>query len=149
MAKRSVNIDELKKEKGSDKNDFKDHTDPKYIGPGTWNTIHRYAYKSRLPSEQKNFIIFMKEICNGFPCTVCRGHCTEYIKNNPMEEYVDVSIKIDDENVVLGLFIWSWKFHNAVNSRLKKSIMSWDTAYNLYSEKENLVCSSSCSESKK
>jgi len=149
MAKKTININELKKEKGSGKSEFKDNTDPKYIGPGTWNTIHRYAYKSRLPSEQKNFINFMKEICSGFPCTVCRGHCVEYIKNNPMEDYIDVSVDILGEKIILGLFIWSWKFHNAVNARLKKPVMSWDTAYNLYSDKEGLICSSSCTESEK
>lgn len=149
MERRTINISELKKEKGSGKEEFKDYTDPKYIGPGTWNTIHRYAFIVRLPSEQKNFIKFMKDICSGFPCTVCRGHCTEYIKNNPMEQYIDVGININGETVILGLFIWSWKFHNAVNARLKKPIMSWDTAYNLYSNTENLVCSSSCTESEK
>jgi hypothetical protein len=47
----------------------------------------------------------------------------------------------------LGLFIWTWKFHNAVNTRLRKPVMSWDTAYSLYSELQNnnnLVCSKTC-----
>jgi hypothetical protein len=149
MLKKTIDINELKKEKGGTLKDFKDHTDPKYIGPGTWNIMHRYAFKSRTSVEQKTFINFMKELCSGFPCEVCRGHCKEYIMNNPMESYVDKTINVDGENIVLGLFIWTWKFHNAVNARLKKSVMSWDTAYNLYSDNDSLVCSSSCSESEK
>ena len=126
--------------------DYKDHTDPKYIGPGTWNLIHRHAFKARTHEQQLIFIEYMKETCYGFPCTVCKGHCTEYIKNHPMEDYLDVPFEINGEKHPLGLFVWSWKFHNAVNTRIGKISMSWDTAYNLYSETESLVCSKSCLE---
>lgn len=95
-------------------------------------------------ADQLLFIEFMKDICYGFPCTVCKGHCTEYIKNHPMEEYLDVLVDIKGEKIPLGMFIWAWKFHNAVNSRIKKPIMSWDTVYNLYSQTETLVCSKNC-----
>lgn len=125
-------------------NDFRDNTDPKYIGPGTWNVIHRKAFKARSHADQLLFIQFMKDVCYGFPCTVCKGHCTEYIKNHPMEEYLDVVVDIKDEKIALGMFIWAWKFHNAVNARIKNPIMSWDTAYNLYSQTESLVCSKNC-----
>ena len=126
--------------------DYKDHTDPKYVGPGTWNVIHRRAYNATTTKLQIIFIEFMKDICYGFPCVVCKDHCTEYIKNHPMEEYTGVSININGKPVLLGLFIWTWKFHNAVNARLKKPIMSWNTAYNLYSTTEVLVCSKNCLE---
>lgn len=146
--KKFINIKDLVGEPGAVGvlSDYKDHTDPKYIGPGTWNSIHRYAYKAKSRSQQEGFINFMVEICQGFPCTVCRGHCTEYIKNHPMEEYLDVLVEINGEKMALGLFVWSWKFHNAVNARIKKPLMSWDTAYNLYSETESLVCSKNCLE---
>ena len=123
---------------------FHDNTDPKYIGPGVWNMIHKRAFKARSISEQKDFIKFMNETCNEFPCTVCRGHCQEYIKNNPLTDYLDTSIDIDGVSMKLGMFLWSWKFHNAVNHRLSKPVMSWDTAYNLYSDSESLVCSKAC-----
>lgn len=127
---------------------FKDHTDPMYIGPGSWNIIHRRAWMARNPKNQKEFIEFMTDICHHFPCMVCRGHCSEYIENHPMEEYLGVMVKItDDEKLPLGMFIWTWKFHNAVNTRLQKPIMSWDTAYSLYSDSNNLVCSKTCLES--
>lgn len=125
---------------------YKDHTDPKYTGPGTWNMLHRLAFKARDSPSQLNYIAVMKETCYGFNCVVCRGHCTEYIKNHPLEEYLGTKITVEGKNLDLGMFVWTWKFHNAVNARLQKPIMSWVTAYNLYSETQNLVCSKSCLE---
>lgn len=125
---------------------FKDHTDPKYVGPGTWNVIHRLSFKARTPEQQRRFIDEMKEICYGFPCNVCMGHCTEYIKNHPIEDYLGTLVDINGEKMALGIFVWTWKFHNAVNKRISKPIMSWDTAYNLYSDSENLICSKNCLE---
>lgn len=124
--------------------DYHDNTDPKYIGPGIWNFIHKFAFKARTKAEQLAFVKLMKETCQNFPCFTCRGHCTEYIKNHPLEEYVGVLVVINNQRLPLGLFVWTWKFHNAVNARINKPIMSWETAYNLYSEKENLVCSKNC-----
>ena len=124
-------------------NNFKDITNPEYVGPGSWNIIHRLSFKAQSKEKQLYFIEFMKELCQGFPCNVCRGHCIEYIKNHPMEEYLGVTIEINNQPVHLGMFIWAWKFHNSVNKRLNKPIMSWDTAYNFYSQSD-LVCSSHC-----
>jgi hypothetical protein len=146
--KKSIQIKDLLSEPGATGilSDYKDHTDPKYIGPGTWNVLHKRAFKARTHEQQLEFIEFMKDICYGFPCFVCKGHCTEHIKNHPMEEYLDVLVDINGERIPLGLFIWTWKFHNAVNARINKPIMSWETAYNLYSESEPLVCSKNCLE---
>jgi hypothetical protein len=125
---------------------YKDNTDPKYIGPGTWNTIHLLASQARTKAQQTRFIAEMKSICTNFPCPVCRGHCGDYIRTHPMEEYLDLKVQVGSEKLNIGMFVWSWKFHNAVNARLKKPIMSWDTAYNLYMGEGSLVCSASCSE---
>jgi len=147
--KRSIRQSQLIQEKDATATiqQFKDHTDPKYIGPGTWDTIHRLAFKAHTKKSQLGFIESMKEICYGFGCKVCRGHCSEYIKNHPMEEYIGMQVDVDGQDIELGMFVWTWKFHNAVNARLKKPIMSWLTAYNLYSESDSLVCSKSCLES--
>lgn len=147
-SKQVINVNSLIAEPGATAGilDFKDPTDPKYIGPGTWNVIHRFAFRARTHNEQLQFIREMKETCYGFPCSVCKNHCTEYIKNHPMDEYLNVLVDINGQKLPLGMFVWTWKFHNAVNARLKKPIMSWDTAYNLYSETESLVCSKNCLE---
>lgn len=145
---KSIRVDELLAEPDANGviSDYKDHTDPKYSGPGTWNVIHRLAYKAQTIELQNKFIEEMKEICYGFPCNLCRGHCTEYIKNHPLEEYLGILIEIHGENMMLGMFVWAWKFHNAVNKRINKPIMNWDTAFNLYSQTESLICSKQCTE---
>lgn len=146
--KKPIDLNKLIHEPGASGilSDYKDYTDPKYTGPGTWNVIHRTAFNAQTHDQQLEFIKLMKLICNGFPCKICKGHCTEYIATHPMEEYLDVVIEIEGKKLPLGLFIWSWKFHNAVNARLSKPIMTWDTAYNLFSDTENLVCSKHCME---
>lgn len=147
-SKNIIRVKELTEEPGAIAviTDFKDRTDPKYIGPGTWSVIHTLAYKARNIEKQRDFIYFMKEICESFPCVVCKGHCKEYINNHPIEDYLGILVDINGEKFMIGMFVWAWKFHNAVNVRIKKPIMSWDTAYNLYSEQEPLVCSKSCLE---
>lgn len=126
--------------------DFRDRSDPEYTGPGAWSVIHVLAYNARNKEKQQQFMASMREICGKFPCINCRYHCGEYIRNHPMEDYLDLNMNGEK----LGLFVWSWKFHNCVNARLKKPIMSWDTAYNMYLEEdvENNTCSTSCSKSK-
>lgn len=126
--------------------EYKDRTDPKYIGPGTWNVIHTMAYDAKTTIKKNNFIEFMKEIISKkFPCPVCREHCVEYIRDHPLEEYLDVTTN----ETSTGLFLWTWKFHNAVNARLDKPIMDWNTAVNLYGNSESLICSAACASSAK
>lgn len=143
-----VDGEKLRREAGALLDEFKDQTDPTYVGPGTWNVIHRLAFAATTKDQQEEFINTMTKICSGFPCGVCRGHCTEYLELNPMREYLGIKIMMDDKELELGLFLWTWKFHNAVNFRIGKPIMSWDTAYNLYSDSESLVCSSVCAGTK-
>lgn len=145
-----IDIKKLEEEIGASGilTDYKDHTDPAYIGPGTWNVIHRYAFKAVTPATQKSFIEFMKEVCYTFPCINCRYHCTEYLKIHPIEEYLDVMVTITDgKDKNLGVFIWTWIFHNAVNARLGKAIMNWNTVYSIYSNSEPGVCSQTCTNS--
>lgn len=145
---RPITLKELTSEQGAIalRKDFQDHTDPKYVGPGTWNVIHRLAINAVTPELQSCFIKSMNDICNGFPCHICKGHCQEYIKNHPMETYLGISVDVDGKKKPLGIFIWTWRFHNAVNTRLQKPIMSWETVYTLYTEGESILCSKNCLE---
>lgn len=133
-----------------------DFTNVSRYGPGFWATIHMLAFNANTKSEQKQFIKTMNIIAHQFPCRNCSNHAKEYIKNNPMEDYIS-----DDH---LSMFKWAWKFHNAVNTRLNKEIMSYDMALHIYTQfkiadqmGENLVfaktkgetksvCSKECSE---
>lgn len=130
----------------------KNNTNPKYIGPGTWNVIHTLAYNAKTKEDKECFIKQMNLICKQFPCETCRGHCKQYIKENPMEDYLNVVT----EGKKLGLFTWTWKFHNAVNFRIGKPNLSWEMALHIYSQykvnhtekeiKSGGVCSLECSD---
>ncbi|MEM2986862.1 MAG: Erv1/Alr family FAD-linked sulfhydryl oxidase [Nitrososphaerota archaeon] len=116
--------------------------DPKYIGPGTWSVIHRLAYHARTLDQQLRFIQVMKDICQWFPCESCREHCLKYIKENPMENYLNLMVKVNGEFLPIPMFLWTWEFHNNVNRKLSKEILSWKVACKIYSELEcNDVCS--------
>lgn len=123
----------------------KNNTNPKYIGPGTWNVIHTLAYNATTKSSKEAFMKHMSIICKQFPCETCRGHCKEYLKENPMIDYLDVVT----EGKPVGLFTWTWQFHNAVNFRIGKPLMTWDMALHIYEQFKNQTdgqCSRDCSD---
>lgn len=125
----------------------KDITNPLYVGPGVWFIIHKWAINCKNTEDRKRFCRTMKKICDDFPCINCSNHCKDYMEKHPIESYIDVKMKIDGVEQDVGLFFWTWKFHNAVNERLKKDTISLEKAYRLYTVKPN-VCSIECMKSK-
>lgn len=124
------------------KSQFKDNTDPAYVGPGIWFQLHSRSFRANDRDKQLEMIGEIRDICNGFPCHVCSDHCRKYIQEHPPEEYLDIYV----DNMNLGIFVWVYLFHNAVNARINKPIMSWDTAFDLYNitEEKKDMCSKSC-----
>lgn len=108
-------------------------------GPGMWYNIHikgKYAIDEKSINEYIDYLYF---ILPKLPCDICKDHATDYIKNNPPEKYKNMKNK---DGVNIGMFKWSWTFHNAVNSRLKNPIIDYYTAMNMY---EDLgICTGSC-----
>lgn len=123
---------------------MKDISDPTYLGPGKWHSMHIEATNATDDESQKVFCKNVRITCETFPCNKCKGHCENYIKNNPPEKFIGVKIEVDGVMQNLGLSIWSWTFHNCVNYRLKKKIMDWDTYFGMYI-KTSQNCSTSCS----
>lgn len=123
---------------------FDDVTDPKLSGPPVWYIIHSTAFASRDRESTERFICTMKNICNNFPCKHCKGHCQDYINKHPIEKEPESSY----DGKKTTMFMWSWKFHNAVNQRLNKPIINFETAYKLYdtSNPDNAICSKNCEE---
>jgi len=124
----------------SDEN-LKKLTNPQSFGPGAWLTIHIMAYHAISESEKKAFEKNMKHICDGLKCHTCQDHCKEYLKNNPIRDYWNVKNR---EGKQIGMFKWSWTFHNAVNTRLGKPVLDFNTAYHLYSDAPDMVCTADC-----
>lgn len=120
-----------------------EHTNPKYIGPGTWNVMHTLAYNARTKSQQQAFCDTVHTLIYQFPCEVCRQHAINYLKQYPITDYL---------NDKMGMFVWTWKFHNRVNFRINKQPMSYEMAEHIYSKLaestiNHEVCTKECSDS--
>ena len=114
--------------------------DPKYVGPGTWFTIHLKGRHANSPTKKREFTEFMWMIANDFKCKVCAEHCRKYLEDHPIANYYDVRSPSGEE---IGCFKWAWMFHNDVNSRLGKPIVDWNTAYGMYFT-DSSVCEIGC-----
>lgn len=108
-------------------------------GPGTWRVIHTQAIRAKTSEKKKAFNELMNDISHDFGCIKCRSHAQTYISQNPISDYYNV---INDKGEDIGMFKWSWVFHNTVNKRLGKSIIDFDTAYSLYTN--NKGCNKYC-----
>ena len=101
----------------------------KIIGPGIWFFIHSLALSSTSIDDQNFFKIIIYKIINGLPCKRCKNHGLIFWEKNPIENYYNIT---DKEKGKIGLFKWSWEFHEAANKGLKKKGLSFDKAYQLY-----------------
>lgn len=124
------------------KSQYKDNTDPAYIGSGYWIYLHSKSMRATTKNLQLEMIRDIRDICDNFPCHTCREHAQAYLKLHPPEEYLGV--QVDGMNI--GIFVWVWLFHNSVNARINKPIMSWDTAFDLYNitEDKKEMCGIAC-----
>lgn len=121
--------------------------DPDVIGPGVWLSIHLMAMDANTIEKKVAFRDFMYLLSEKFPCEKCRRHIVRYLSVHPIESYYDI---IADDGTDIGMFKYSWIFHNAVNTRLGKPYVDWETALRLYSTDTDLkVCKSSCKQSQK
>lgn len=118
-------------------------TDPAIIGPGAWYIIHLKAKFAVTKSKKDDFIEFMDILSVEFPCKKCRNHIRKYIDSHPIKDFYNLKNNDGEE---IGMFKWSWMFHNAVNTRLGKPYVDWDTAWNMYDSDDNHVCNQSCDE---
>lgn len=87
-------------------------------GNGTWFTIHLMARWANTKETVAYFNLWIKYLAGKLPCAECSKHAQEYIAANPPEE--------EDP------FVWAWKFHNAVNRRLSKPELEYNTVRDLY-----------------
>jgi len=109
-------------------------SDSNIWGPGVWWNIHILAMRANTPDRINEYIDYIEFILPKLPCDTCRNHATEYLRQNPINEFI---------NIKDGMFRWSWIFHNAVNARLgEKQIVNYYTAINIYTNSD--VCIGSC-----
>lgn len=97
----------------------------RFLSPGIWHAIHETSLKD--PSLSAMLI---KYYSLNFFCDHCRGHMNEHIQKNPIDRYRG------------SLFHWTVDFHNSVNKRLGKKIMTYEEALSIYSREGSEGCSS-------
>lgn len=106
----------------------KSSNDPKKWGPPFWYILHNGAFHypenaSKLYIERmKNFILGIPVM---LPCEKCKNHATVFIEQHKS--------KLND--ICSGresLFNFFVDFHNKVNARYDKPVLSYEEAYNIY-----------------
>lgn len=107
-----------------------DDTDPTKFGPGMWISIHTLALRANTQEKKKEYVEEVISLVESIKCGECHGHATEYLKKNPIEKYFNV--KDVKSGAEIGCFKWSWVFHNAVNKRLGKKELDFNTALMKY-----------------
>lgn len=135
MFKTRYETQELVKRGGEGIDKFRNIYDPVYIGPGVWYLLHREA----LEMEPDSYIKMVEDLAKKFFCEICEIHFKKYLEINPPRKYKNVYVGSEK----LGLFLWSWQFHNEVNLRIGKPQMSWQAALSLY-QKNGQECEQSC-----
>lgn len=114
----------------------KNITDSTVFGPGMWYSIH----SSAIFMDESCFIKYIKTLIPKIPCMICREHAEKYLQNHPIEQYIGIK---NESQQLIGMFKWTWIFHNDVNYRLKKNIINYNTAYSMYANNSE-VCSLTC-----
>lgn len=87
---------------------------PTVWGPFFWHTIHIVALgypKSPTYTDKKCAKEFYESLAFLLPCTICRQHYREYLKNNPLTPFLDSK---------KDLLKWTIDNHNSVNKMLGK-----------------------------
>ena len=117
-------------------------SDPTVVGPGTWWITHMKA-KDAINDEKINeFIDHMNFLAKNFSCKNCRKHINQYMETHPFEDLKNLR---NDDGELIGMFKWTWLFHNAVNTRIHKPYVEWETAVEMFYE-ETEICSKNCEE---
>ena len=114
-------------------------SNPATFGPGIWYVIHLKAKNAKDESAKIQFKNFLEDVIQNLPCSTCQQHATTYYQSNPLKDYWYVK----ENGEEIGLFKWTWNFHNTVNNRLKKPYVNWENAKMLF-DTESGVCTSDC-----
>jgi FAD-linked sulfhydryl oxidase len=95
-------------------------------GPRAWHWLHSKSVDyPENPSRQQKLSMLAEfwGFVQTLPCPTCRSHATIYARSFP-----------PDLSGSRGFQIWAWRFHNAVNQRLGKPLMSAEKYQQTYRE---------------
>lgn len=104
---------------------------------GIWFCIHLFAIVSITPELISSYMTYIQTLAESFKCNKCKKHFIYYITNNPMNKYANMT---DSTGRNIGMFYWSWEFHNAVNKYLGKYQPTFEEAFNYFIEGNSGIC---------
>jgi hypothetical protein len=107
------------------------------IGPGIWFKIHTDGIAAITQSLKESFIVNINALCDGFKCKHCQPHFRKYINEHPIENYFNIKNK---KGIDIGIFQWTWEFHNAVNLRLGKHQPTLEESYEYFTNNTIGAC---------
>lgn len=99
---------------------------PEHIGPGYWDAIHTWAYvhdTSTISGAREQFIDnLVRGTAAHFKCLHCRAHALEYMtQTDPIRNILKLpKTGPDGVKPLMICSAWAYRFHEAVNERLKK-----------------------------
>jgi hypothetical protein len=106
-------------------------------GPSLWRVLHSLSFsiEDGNKNDRKNFLDVLESLRSLLPCEDCRQHFCAYMKENNPNEAADLAV-------------WTFDFHNAVNTRLGKPQYGFNDVSKLYMENHcDMKCASSRSAS--
>ena len=109
-----------------------------YLGPGIWYTIHQQALLTKWDDRDSYFRLVV-EIVDTLPCEKCRLDSVEYVEWRLIDDSYQNRYQnmFDSEGRYIGIFVWSYQFHNYVNRKLHKSVLSLESALEKYIMPDN------------
>jgi hypothetical protein len=107
--------------------------DPQVFGPGTWIVTHVLGLVSDESNDQQFYSLYIFRMVHALPCRKCRRHAVKYVDKFPVPTSKNEG----------SLFEWSVNFHNAVNKRLRKVLMTLDQAREIYRNTEVILSNES------
>jgi hypothetical protein len=103
-----------------------DHLNLLVYGPIFWKIIHGLTLQTD-KANVDDYISFINNLGEIFPCPACRVHYLEYLNS--------VKGRFDNyRRSNLELFLWSWNFHDDVNQRINKKSIDYSCALRYYQE---------------
>jgi hypothetical protein len=83
------------------------------------------------------YIRYVKDTIEDLPCDDCKQHAKAYLRENPMENFINV--KDERSGAAVGMSKYMFMFHNHVNRRTGKKEITWATYLTLYYDEESIT----------
>lgn len=109
-------------------------SNPEKVGTGVWFVLHLKSRHANDDSTIQSFLNDFELVIQNFPCLKCRKHMMEYVRDHNPTSYINYTYN----GQKLGMFRYIWEFHNEVNRRVGKPMISWEDALKMFSTPDSI-----------